>query len=239
MLCMRLNRNGKRDTTTRCFDDDSVCSLTQITGLATSNRRGSHGARSHRCHLGTGSRPSRPDPRVVTQLGCRSRRQSNSRCLTKSEYLRLLPDENAQPPQADHAIPRAQDGNATFDNGQTTCPWCNASKGARDFPVNPPGATISYIASALRAGTVQSSDLPISVLDRGEGILGFDTRSMLALRQANIPVSDWTLIDQSGSEPFESILSQRLAANGLTNAGTDSLRITGAGPGSSWWDGAP
>jgi 5-methylcytosine-specific restriction endonuclease McrA len=41
-------------------------------------------------------------------------------------------------PQVDHAIPRAQGGDATIDNGQTTCPWCNASKGARDFPVNPP-----------------------------------------------------------------------------------------------------
>lgn len=29
-------------------------------------------------------------------------------------------------------------GNATLDNAQTTCGWYNASKGARDFPVNPP-----------------------------------------------------------------------------------------------------
>ena len=41
-------------------------------------------------------------------------------------------------PQVDHAIPRARGGDATFENGQTTCSWCNASKGARDFPVNPP-----------------------------------------------------------------------------------------------------
>jgi 5-methylcytosine-specific restriction endonuclease McrA len=41
-------------------------------------------------------------------------------------------------PQVDHAIPRARGGNATIDNAQTACPWCNASKGARDFPVNPP-----------------------------------------------------------------------------------------------------
>lgn len=41
-------------------------------------------------------------------------------------------------PQVDHAIPRAQGGNATLENAQTTCGWCNASKGARDFPVNPP-----------------------------------------------------------------------------------------------------
>lgn len=41
-------------------------------------------------------------------------------------------------PRVDHVIPRVRGGNATVDNGQTTCPWCNASKGARDFPVNPP-----------------------------------------------------------------------------------------------------
>jgi len=41
-------------------------------------------------------------------------------------------------PQVDHSIPKSRGGNATLDNGQTTCPWCNASKGAWDFPVNPP-----------------------------------------------------------------------------------------------------
>jgi RHS repeat-associated protein len=100
-------------------------------------------------------------------------------------------------------------------------------------------AAISDIARALRAGTVSPSDLPINVLDRGQGLLGFDTRSMLALRQANIPLSDWTLIDQTGNPTFESALSNRLTANGLTNAGTDTLRITGLGRSASWWDGAP
>ncbi|MEX0847233.1 MAG: HNH endonuclease [Ilumatobacteraceae bacterium] len=41
-------------------------------------------------------------------------------------------------PQVDHAIPRVQGGNATIENAQTTCGWCNASKGGRLFPVNPP-----------------------------------------------------------------------------------------------------
>ncbi len=53
-------------------------------------------------------------------------------------------------PQVDHAIPRAQGGNATIDNAQTTCGWCNASKGARDFPVDPPpGLQRSMAASAV------------------------------------------------------------------------------------------
>jgi hypothetical protein len=49
-------------------------------------------------------------------------------------YCRMGTDS----PQIDHAIPRVRGGNATLDNAQTTCAWCNASKGARDFPVNPP-----------------------------------------------------------------------------------------------------
>lgn len=40
--------------------------------------------------------------------------------------------------QVDHAIPKAQGGDATLQNAQLACPHCNASKGARDFPVNPP-----------------------------------------------------------------------------------------------------
>jgi hypothetical protein len=49
-------------------------------------------------------------------------------------YCRLETDN----PQVDHAIPRARGGNATPPNAQTTCAHCNASKGARDFPVTPP-----------------------------------------------------------------------------------------------------
>lgn len=41
-------------------------------------------------------------------------------------------------PQVDHVIPRSRGGDATLDNAQVACAWCNGSKGARDFPVNPP-----------------------------------------------------------------------------------------------------
>ncbi|NED97131.1 hypothetical protein G1H11_17675 [Phytoactinopolyspora alkaliphila] len=49
-------------------------------------------------------------------------------------YCRMETDR----PQVDHAIPRSRGGNSTRDNAQTTCAHCNASKGARDFPVTPP-----------------------------------------------------------------------------------------------------
>jgi RHS repeat-associated protein len=49
-------------------------------------------------------------------------------------YCRMETDS----PQVDHAIARARGGDATLENAQTACPHCNASKGARDFPVTPP-----------------------------------------------------------------------------------------------------
>lgn len=40
--------------------------------------------------------------------------------------------------QIDHAIPRSRGGDATLDNAQLTCDWCNRSKGNSDYPKNPP-----------------------------------------------------------------------------------------------------
>jgi RHS repeat-associated protein len=49
-------------------------------------------------------------------------------------YCRQSADE------VDHIIPRSRGGNATLDNAQLVCKFCNASKGNRSFPVNaPPG----------------------------------------------------------------------------------------------------
>ena len=50
-------------------------------------------------------------------------------------YCRMRSGANAQ---VDHAKPRSRGGLDTPANGQMTCGHCNASKGSRDFPVNPP-----------------------------------------------------------------------------------------------------
>ena len=63
---------------------------------------------------------------------------------TRQQALEENPDtcvychQQTSSPQVDHATPKAQGGDATIDNAQTTCPHCNASKGARDVPVTPP-----------------------------------------------------------------------------------------------------
>lgn len=101
-------------------------------------------------------------------------------------------------------------------------------------------AAISDIARALRAGTVIPSDLMINVLDRGLELLGFDTRSMLALRQANIPLSDWTLIDQTRNQAFESARPFAYAQTDLRTPAQKLCGLLGVGSlSASWWDGAP
>jgi hypothetical protein len=82
-------------------------------------------------------------------------------------------------------------------------------------------------------GTIKPSALPVDMIVRGESTLALNTRSFLALRRAGIDPSNITFRNVTGSPTFERILSERLMRNGLTNAGTDVLRITGAGPRSS------
>ena len=52
-----------------------------------------------------------------------------------------------------------------------------------------------------------------------------NTRSSLALTRANIPESEWNLIDMTHDITTQNKISNRLAANGLTDEGTEVLRI--------------
>lgn len=92
------------------------------------------------------------------------------------------------------------------------------------------GQSISDVAADLGAGNISPSALPVDVISRGDNVLGLNTRSMLALRRAGISPSDWTMVGRTGQDAFEQLVDERLARNGLTNAGTEVLRITGAGP---------
>jgi hypothetical protein len=94
------------------------------------------------------------------------------------------------------------------------------------------GRTIGDVAAALRAGDATAADLPVDVIVRNGETIGLNTRSMLALRRAGIPVNDWVINDVTGNPAMERLLTERLARNG-TNGGTGLLRITGAGPNAS------
>jgi hypothetical protein len=61
-----------------------------------------------------------------------------------------------------------------------------------------------------------------------------NTRSSLALLRAGVSVADWVTNDMTGDPFLEQMLTERLANNGLTDVGTEVLRITGAGRWLSW-----
>jgi RHS repeat-associated protein len=90
------------------------------------------------------------------------------------------------------------------------------------------GKTISDVASNLRAGTLKVTDVPVTVV--GDGLI-VNTRSSLALMQAGIPQSQWSLIQGSAKDASE--IASRLSKNGLGTTGTDVIRITGSGKGAS------
>lgn len=95
------------------------------------------------------------------------------------------------------------------------------------------GETIGSLAARLRAGTISAADVPVRYVTIDGNHLIADTRSALALRRAGIPQSSWTLIDATATET--AAIEARLIKNGLTAEGTDVLRITGAGQGTSTW----
>jgi hypothetical protein len=95
------------------------------------------------------------------------------------------------------------------------------------------GSSIADVANDLRTGALSPADVPVQYLARDGNSLIINTRSSLSLMQANIPVSQWSLIDQTGVEAAEASMTQRLLRNGLGSQGTDVLRVTGAGSGAS------
>lgn len=86
------------------------------------------------------------------------------------------------------------------------------------------GQTISDVAAQLRTGTLRAADVPVTVV--GNGLI-VNTRSSLALFQAGIPQSQWTLVRGTAQEAAD--IAARLSRNGLGPTGTDVLRITGSG----------
>jgi len=96
------------------------------------------------------------------------------------------------------------------------------------------GRSIGDVASGLRSGAIKAGELPIDVITRGGNALAMNTRSTLALMRGGVDSSQWVLNDVTGDTFLERVLTQRLAGNGLTDAGTDVLRITGAGKWASW-----
>lgn len=129
----------------------------------------------------------------------------------------------------------ASSASRAAERGESLLPRFTQTTASPTFRHGPfAGQSIGDVATGLRAGQISSSQLPVDVITRDGNPLGLNTRSMLALRRANISPADWSMVDRTGQPAYEQLLDERLARNGLTNAGTDVLRITGAGPGASW-----
>jgi len=95
------------------------------------------------------------------------------------------------------------------------------------------GRTIGQVSSQLRSGALRVKDVPVEYIKRGKTNLILNTRSSLALKRSNIPIQKWNLIDRTGNPGLEAHLTQRLTKNGLTNTGTNVIRITGFGQNAS------
>lgn len=91
------------------------------------------------------------------------------------------------------------------------------------------GKTIGEVSNSLRSGALKTSDVPVEYIMRDGNKLLLNTRSSLALKRAGIPESNWVMVNKTGDSFLEQMLTQRLMKNGLTNAGTETLRITGSG----------
>jgi hypothetical protein len=94
------------------------------------------------------------------------------------------------------------------------------------------GETISAVAAKLRTGAASPAAVPVRFIIRGSTRLIVDTRSALALIRAGVVESEWVLVDITGSAE-EAAMTKRLAKSGLTDEGTDLIRITGLGQNAS------
>ncbi|MBI2709593.1 MAG: hypothetical protein HYX34_07840 [Actinobacteria bacterium] len=88
--------------------------------------------------------------------------------------------------------------------------------------------TIGEVSARIRSGEIDPSALPVDVVRRDGQVLGMNTRSMLTLRRAGVPPSEWTVRDMSGAPRVERLLDDRLMRNQL-GEGVETIRITGVG----------
>ena len=89
------------------------------------------------------------------------------------------------------------------------------------------GRAVEDVAADLRAGRMSVSDVPVQYIVRDGNTLLLNTRSAQALEQAGIPRAQWEVIDMTGDAASEARLTAQLQRNGLTSAGTRTVRQSG------------
>ena len=71
---------------------------------------------------------------------------------------------------------------------------------------------------------LKPGDVPIEVIVRDGNTLILNTRSATALAEAGVPRSAWNVVNVSGDAAAQARLTAQLARNGLTSAGTPTVR---------------
>jgi len=90
------------------------------------------------------------------------------------------------------------------------------------------GETIGSLAAKIRNGTISPSSVTVNYVVRdGSGLIA-NNRSALALLRADVPQSEWNLVDMTGNAAWETRITNHLNNNGLTNEGSEIIRITGS-----------
>ena len=87
------------------------------------------------------------------------------------------------------------------------------------------GKSVEEVANALRSGALHPGDVPIEYAVKEGNALILNTRSAMALEKAGIPRSSWNAINVTNDAAAQTRLTGQLERNGLSSAGTDSVRI--------------
>jgi hypothetical protein len=71
---------------------------------------------------------------------------------------------------------------------------------------------------------MKPGDLPVEYIVRDGNTLILNTRTAQALEQAGIPRSQWNAVNATGNPGAEARLTNQLQNNGLTSAGTPTVK---------------
>ena len=87
------------------------------------------------------------------------------------------------------------------------------------------GKSVEEVANALRSGALHPGDVPIEYAVKEGNTLILNTRSAMALEKAGIPRSSWNAVNVTNDAAAQARLAGQLERNGLSSAGTDSVRM--------------
>ena len=75
------------------------------------------------------------------------------------------------------------------------------------------------------SGALHPGDVPIEYAVKEGNTLILNTRSAMALEKAGIPRSSWNAVNVTNDAAAQARLAGQLERNGLSSAGTDSVRM--------------